>query len=483
MNKKLLLALVGIGITTTTFCQRYLTPQFSTVKVTKNVKYGENLGYNSAFTATEDLLMDVYEPDGDTAKKRPVIILGHAGSYLALYQWGVKEQYSVVEMCNRFAKLGYVAVSINYRLGWAAGDNDPEVREKTIINAVYRSMQDFKTGIRYFKKDASTTNTWKADPCKIFIGGTNSGGYSALAVANLNKQSELLGVKFLDSQGKPYIDQSKTGSFDGFGGSENINNHPGYTSDPRAVLALGAATGDSTWVEAGEIPVVALSGVEETTTPYNTGIVITASGTAIIVVSGAGDFMPRTERLGNNDVFKAAALPQGPPNKNGSGGITQPIEGLYPCYGVKFEPWSWYDATQPVGDPALNPTASQTKGNLYIDTIMSYTAPRFYEIIKDTSSCQITVNSIEDLSSSPEINFTTVPNPSSSSVTVFSSSIETRITAATMIDINGRLVRKIEGNKNYYAVIPVEDLANGMYAIEIKTTDGLQTVKKVIVQH
>jgi hypothetical protein len=114
---------------------------------------------------------------------------------------------------------------------------------------------------------------------------------------------------------------------------------------------------------------------------------------------------------------------------------------------------------------------------------MSYTAPRFYEIIKDTSSCQITVNSIEDLSSNPEINFTTVPNPSSNSVTIFSSSIETRISAATMVDINGRIVRKIEGNKSYYTVIPVEDLANGMYAIEIKTTDGLQSVKKVIVQH
>jgi hypothetical protein len=52
-----------------------------------------------------------------------------------------------------------------------------------------------------------------------------------------------------------------------------------------------------------------------------------------------------------------------------------------------------------------------------------------------------------------------------------------------MVDINGRIVRKIEGNKSYYTVIPVEDLANGMYAIEIKTTDGLQSVKKVIVQH
>src|SRR5690606_27684848 len=150
----------------------------------------------------------------------------------------------VVELCNRFAKLGYVAVSIDYRLGWQAGSADAEVREKTIINAVYRAMQDFKTAIRYFKKDAENEDLWKIDPCKVFVGGTNSGGYSALAVGSLNKQSELEGVKFLDSNGQPYINQSITGDFDGFGGSQNLDNHAGYTSDARAILALGAATGD-----------------------------------------------------------------------------------------------------------------------------------------------------------------------------------------------------------------------------------------------
>src|SRR5690606_27329839 len=132
MKKKLLLIAVGIGTATSVFCQRYLTPQFSDVKVTKDITYGENYSYNTSFLTTEALLMDVYEPEGATETKRTVIILGHAGSYLSMYPWGKKEQYSVVEMCNRFAKLGYVAVSIDYRLGWQAGSSDAEVREKTI---------------------------------------------------------------------------------------------------------------------------------------------------------------------------------------------------------------------------------------------------------------------------------------------------------------------------------------------------------------
>lgn len=481
MKKKLLLIAVGIGTASSVFCQRYLTPQFSDVKVTKDIKYGENYSYNTSFLTTEDLLMDVYEPEGDTETKRPVIILGHGGSYLSLYPWGKKEQYSVVEMCNRFAKLGYVAVSIDYRLGWQAGSSDAEIREKTIINAVYRGMQDFKTAVRYFKKDATNDNLWKIDPCKIFVGGTNSGGYSALATGTLNKVDELHGVKFLDSNGNPYINQTLTGDFDGFGGSQNLDNHAGYTSDARAILALGAATGDSLWVEAGETPVVAMAGVDETTTPYNTAIVITSSGTAIIVVSGAGDFMPRLERLGNNTVFAAAGLPAGPPNKNGAGQITEPIEGLYPFYGAGFEPWSWYDEAQAMGDPSLNPTASQVKAMAYIDTIISYTAPRFFEIIKDETACQVTT-SVKDVQKET-LNFSAVPNPASNTITVIGASPETAIVSATLFDINGRVVRTIDNKSGYYAVIPVEDLANGMYTVAIQTNDGNHSMKKVIIQH
>ncbi len=486
MRKQNLLSVLFLCVCVSASAQRYLTPQFTDVKVTKDVVFGQNYSFTSSFLNLDDLKMDVYEPDGDTAASRPVVILGHAGSYLTLYPWGKKEQYSVVELCNRFAKLGYVAVSIDYRIGWAPLSNDEKEREKTIINAVYRAMLDFKTCIRYFKKDATDgSNQWNVNPCQIFIGGTNSGGYSALACGSLNNQSELNGVRFLDAQGNPYINQSKTGDFDGFGGTENYDNHVGYNSTARCILALGAATGDTTWIEQGETPVIAFQGTLETTTPYNRAIVITSSGTAIIRVDGSGNYMPRVERLGNNDVFKNAGLPQGPANINGNGQVTVPVDGLYPFYGQKFEPWSWYDpdgGNQPMGEATLNPGASQAKALLYIDTIMSYTAPRFYEFLKDQTPCQVTT-SIKNLDKKSDVNFTTVPNPSSNTLTIFSSSFETNIISVTISDFNGRTVRKIENNEDYFAVVNVEDLANGMYAVAITTKDGVQAIRKVIVQH
>ncbi len=477
----LLISSVGFG-------QRYLTPQFSNVTVTKNVVYGKNYGYGSAFSALEDLKMDVYLPDGDTASKRPVIIFGHAGSYLTLYPWGIKEQYSVVELCTRFAKLGYVAVSIDYRLGWSAGDPVDKVREKTIINAVYLAGQDYKTAIRYFKKDAYTDNLWKADPCKVFIAGTNSGGYSALAAGNLDKTSELSQLKFLDAQGQPYINQAISGDFEGYGGTKNYDNHKGYSNKFVGTLALGAATGDTTWVEAGDPPVVAFHGTKETTTPYNKAIVITSSGTAIIEVFGSGDFMPRHERLGNNNVFNVAGMPVAPKNgyndNNNNFIQTNVVNGLYPLYGEGFEPWSWYDGAQPVSDPdnKLNPGASQTKGMKYIDTIMAYTAPRFNAIIEATASdCVYTVG-IEEANKIDEAAYTMVPNPASNTITVFTKDIKGDIASVTLFDVNGRAVKSLNGFEYNYAVMNVEDVPNGMYFLQIANKNGAVATKKAIIQ-
>src|SRR5690606_16760636 len=97
---------------------------------------------------------------------------------------------AIVEMCKQFAQRGYVAAAINYRLGWNPLGNQ-ETKASTIINAVYRAMQDGKAAIRFFRSDAANANIFKIDPDKIVLGGSNSGGYAALAAGALDKQTEL----------------------------------------------------------------------------------------------------------------------------------------------------------------------------------------------------------------------------------------------------------------------------------------------------
>ena len=60
---------------------------------------------------------------------------------------------------------------------------------------------------------------------------------------------------------------------------------------------MGGAMGDSSWIEAGEVPMVSFHGVADPLTPYATAIVIVAStGDPIVEVSGSLDLSLRATR-------------------------------------------------------------------------------------------------------------------------------------------------------------------------------------------
>ena len=90
--------------------------------------------------------MDIYTPDGDEATDRRVVVLLHTGTFLPAIvngqATGDKSDNTLVELCTRLAKKGYVAVSANYRLGWNPLSTDPEVRTSTLAQAFYRAQQD-----------------------------------------------------------------------------------------------------------------------------------------------------------------------------------------------------------------------------------------------------------------------------------------------------------------------------------------------------
>ena len=67
-----------------------------------------------ARTRTLDLDMDIYLPEDDGDAPRPLLLMMHGGSFFI----GNKEEKGQAGWCEYFASLGYVAVSINYRLGF-----------------------------------------------------------------------------------------------------------------------------------------------------------------------------------------------------------------------------------------------------------------------------------------------------------------------------------------------------------------------------
>jgi hypothetical protein len=399
-SKNLFTLALLVGVLSPSVAQtRYLEDVGDEIVVTSNVVYGSNIGIISQTPALEELKMDLYQLAGDdTTTNKPVVIMLHTGSFLPAIAngqpTGDKTDNAIVEMCKRFAKKGYLAVALNYRLGWNPVSTSEDVRRSTLIQAAYRGLQDTKTAVRFLRKSAAEDGNPYGVGDKFAIGGYGTGGYLSLAVATLNDyESELLMPKFIDSsqetidangQPMPYIIQSVLGNFEAtdFGmmpvdttgdGVLDINvplcipNHVGYSSEVDMVFNAGGALPDIYWLEAGEVPIASMQNLLDPDAPYGEGnVIVPTTGEFVIVAHGSKLIQEKTDSLGNNEVFEGLSTMlndswygNGNGTTNAAVAIHDDLPGLFgmvtptpsaaptPCglQAVQNAPWDWWDNT------------------------------------------------------------------------------------------------------------------------------------------
>ena len=276
---------------------RYFRPIFPAVTVTSGVVYG------SAVTSggvTQTLLMDVYEPTGDAATERPVILFAHEGGFVR----GSRTDVYMTAVCTQFAKLGYVTASIDYRLV------DPitiltAFDTTTVSQAAIRGMQDLRAAVRYFRRDAATANTYRASPNRIAVGGASAGGFMALGVGYLDKASEV----------------TSDVNLAGLGGIEGNSGNPGYSSAVLAVLNLSGAANPPSIIEAGNVPLYSAHGTSDAVVPYLKGRI--GASLPPKYVFGSGRLNPYASSVGVPNVLrrfsKAPHIPQYPVQSSTAG--------------------------------------------------------------------------------------------------------------------------------------------------------------------
>ena len=159
-----LLALANIYAQTSCSSQRYQTAIFSQVTKTDGIKFATADPYG--IIDQQDLLLDIYQPTGDTLSKRPVIIYAYGGGFLI----GTRNQPPIPYYADFYTKLGYVFVSIEYRLGFnVTTPGSPE-------RAVYRSVQDLRAAVRHL---AQRANQYRIDTGRIILMGSSAGNFAA----------------------------------------------------------------------------------------------------------------------------------------------------------------------------------------------------------------------------------------------------------------------------------------------------------------
>ncbi len=385
---------------------RYLDPVFTDVTVQKNVIYGSNFQVASYLfglaknSQRQPLACDVYTPTGDTAKSRPIAIVLATGNFLpgavVNRPTGSKSDSSVVELCTRLAKMGYIAVGADYRLGWGPTASTQLARTYTLINAAYRGLQDLRSCIRYFKANGST---FGIDSNRVVVMGYGTGGYVTLGLS-ADAYSKIVTTQF--PQGKfavpvsatasiPMVRESENGDIEaksfGFAVDSTVNpisskfwkagdtlcvpNTILPSSKYQLAVNFGGAVGDLTWVDKNSPPIISIQTPNDPFAPYTSYVlsVPIGGGNTLPVVEVQGSYLiqKKLDSLGTTDPWKkltAAADPYrslvAPRNLAFNPTVGTPgyqlaaiaPPGLFPIMGRFINdsgPWDWWDFSNATG--------------------------------------------------------------------------------------------------------------------------------------
>ena len=218
----------------------YTTPSYS-VAVEKDVPYATAEGYWTEAPVDDrkaamsllmhpgapkpvTLEMDIYTPVGDdSASTRPLLLMMHGGSFFV----GHKDEPGQKGWCEYFASLGYVAVSIDYRLGFRANRKD-------VLEAELRALEDADSAMSYlFGRD-----DLRIDPDRIFLAGTSAGAMTAMRMA--------------------------------------FRENPPYRV--RAVANLWGAVHDLSVLESARVPILSFQSTDDPVMPYDAGYPLGPAG-------------------------------------------------------------------------------------------------------------------------------------------------------------------------------------------------------------
>ncbi|HEY1601098.1 MAG TPA: alpha/beta hydrolase fold domain-containing protein [Pirellulales bacterium] len=184
------------------------------VQTTSNIVYGTGPTNNGA--STESLELDLYQPTQVTPipvpAATPAIVLVHGGGFID------GDKTDMAPLAEEYASLGYVVVSINYRMyadlpppGTSPGPADNFIEPPPPFetfpdltlggNAINAAVHDTETAMNWVRDNAAT---FHIDPSRIGVGGVSAGGITAELVGYNDSPAHITPSVVLDFLGSMY---------------------------------------------------------------------------------------------------------------------------------------------------------------------------------------------------------------------------------------------------------------------------------------
>lgn len=241
---------------------RYKEDVFSDFTKTSNVKYGENTTFAGV---NKELFMDIFEPEGDTAEERPLIIFAFGGSFIG------GERASMNFLCEAFAKKGYVTATIDYRV--YDGPLFPLPSSDDFVDVAVKAVSDMKAAIRFMKEDAATTNMYRVDTDNVYVGGISAGAITAAHVAMWDEDDDLpINID---------VALEANGGFEG-----NSSNNYEYSSSVDGLINYSGALSEADVIDDDDPAFISFHDDSDPVVPYGEGYA-SISGYNIIAMEGS----------------------------------------------------------------------------------------------------------------------------------------------------------------------------------------------------
>ena len=200
------------------------------------------------------LELDLYLPRGDTVTRRPALIWVHGGGFTA------GDKSSGATQATFFARRGYVAASINYRLLSENGCGGDPTPPPECEQAALAAQHDAQAAVRWLRANAAT---YAVDTDRIAMAGSSAGAVTSLLVDWRSEDP---------------------------GGSGN----PGFSSAIRAAVSVSGGAPTNEYIDEDDPPAIFFHGSEDDTVPFEWAVRNAAAMygadifTVLEVIQGAG---------------------------------------------------------------------------------------------------------------------------------------------------------------------------------------------------
>jgi pimeloyl-ACP methyl ester carboxylesterase len=158
-------------------CGNHLTEQFNNHDIVDTVYATNRVLFNGLST---NLSLRIWNAQDNPCTKKPLIVFLHGGGFIQ------GDNQLMDSLCRAFSACGFLAASVQYRLGWF-GEQYCSADSAEAIRAWYRAVADCREAIFFLKNQ----HAWLGiDTNLVFLSGWSAGGYIAAGTAFLDQAQE-----------------------------------------------------------------------------------------------------------------------------------------------------------------------------------------------------------------------------------------------------------------------------------------------------